>query len=201
MRRLAGHPHQPLDVADLGLLRQLEDRDVPPLQMDLGRPVEEGQRHALLHDVDPVPRETGRVGDRRLIAAILARPPGDPWTGAAAGAVRLGLAVGVDCVHIATFRAGDFLVPSHQGGCHRAGRDHEALGLDAPEQEPQEHDHERLDRLPPAAQPRIAGRPGRLIVDPRLTARSPSGGLPTSTAHRQPPGMHAPGSSTSLVPA
>ena len=35
---LVGHPHQPLDVADFGLLRQLEDRHVPPLAAGPGPP-------------------------------------------------------------------------------------------------------------------------------------------------------------------
>ena len=41
----------------------------------------------------------------------------------------------VDRVDEAALRAGDLLVPAHQRRGHRAGRDHERLGLEAADQE------------------------------------------------------------------
>ena len=49
---------------------------------------------------------------------------------------------------MATLEAIDVLVGAHQRGGHRAGRDHERLGLERAKQKRQhERDHDRLDRL------------------------------------------------------
>ena len=54
----------------------------------------------------------------------------------------------VDVEAMAALEAVDVLVRAHQRRGHRAGRDHERLGLERAEQKRQhERDHDRLDRL------------------------------------------------------
>ncbi len=154
---LAGEADQPLDVADLGLLRISEDDDVPPPRV--GGPRQEGHVVDELHHQDAVAVEGRGVGQRRLIAAIDARPgddrrrrprrarpepePADPH-----GARPVVLGRGVDRVDVAALRAGHLLVAAHQGRRHRPGGDDERLGLEPADQKREDHRHDdRLDRL------------------------------------------------------
>ncbi len=194
-----GHPHQPLDVADLRLLGELEDRHVPPIETDPPHPGEEWERDPVLHDVDPVAREARRVADGRLEPAVLAGPPLDPRARARVGRDRLDLAVRVDRVHVPAFRARDLLVTAHQGRRHRAGRDHEPFRLEAPDQEGQEDHHKRLDRLAPAPTLQVAS--GRAFPPPRsrrgFSRGFRSGAFPNLLIHRHTRGMVVPGPLTS----
>ena len=97
----------------------------------------------------------GHIPARQLVIAILYRSccsSSDSDRAAAAGlhgerfvAV---LFARIDSEAMAALDAVDVLVPAHQRGGHRAGRDHKRLGLERAEQKRQhERDHDRLDRL------------------------------------------------------
>ena len=144
------HPHEPFDVADLGgFLGQLEDGDVPSLGLDDPRGRHERDLGSRFHRIDAIARKARLGVDLRGEPAVLAGAPGHPESGSRAEAARFDLAVGVDLVDEAALRAGDFLMPTHQRRGHRPSGNHEAFRLEAPDQEPDENDHERLDRLAP----------------------------------------------------
>ena len=114
-RTSSGMPTSPLDVADLGLLRQLEDGHVPALELHPAQAAEEGE--------DDAPASSRRSGRRKSLVrrrrAASNRqfsqvPNATRGAGAAAVPLGLGLSVGVDGIDVAAFRAGDLLVPAHQ---------------------------------------------------------------------------------------
>jgi len=157
--RLAGQPHQALDEIGGGLAGKLEDHHVPALRFAqlidklahqypiafhgmvffrAGTPLHGVAAHGTNRSLDPVllPAQSTRA-----IVHLLA---------------------GADLELVAAFFASDLLVSAQQGRGHRAGRDHEGLGLEGAEQEGQNQCYRhRFDHL--AHRPRRGKPPGHLI--------------------------------------
>ena len=156
---LAGESDQALDVVDLRLLGEPEDDDIPARRPPRAWP--EGQIVAGFVDEDSVSLEARFLREIGLESAIATGSRGDPERHGTSRANALDFLRGIDRVDETALRAGDFLVPSHQGRCHGAGRDDKRLGFEAADQEGQKDGpNDRLDRVARGFPARL----GRLLL-------------------------------------
>ena len=143
----------PLDVIDVGLFGELEDRHIPAFWLS--------ELKGELVDQDPVTLEDWQILDVVLVSTVGAVRRRD--TGSGFVPVVLQFLAGSHRVIVSTGLAINVLVPAIKCRGHRPGGNHESLGLEGLEDKSQdEGDRKRLDRLaPPTAAFRLV--PGQQV--------------------------------------